>query len=119
MSRLQTSSKIGLKINLSKVGYAGNYTGSIVVLSNSSVAESAIVGATIGSLSVFKGRGTYVYTISEDLDDKFVISGSSLNLKNTVDFETKTSHSVTVRASNDVDHFVERKFEIAVTDVAE
>ncbi|QGZ13965.1 hypothetical protein PP939_gp014 [Rhizobium phage RL38J1] len=119
MSRLQTSSKLGLKLKLSKVGFDAKYANAIVVLSNSSVAESAIVGATVGSLSVLKGRGTYVFTLTSDTDDKFVISGSSLNLKNTVDFETKTSHSVTVRASNGIDHFIERDFSITVTNVAE
>ncbi|QNH71916.1 hypothetical protein P9VFCI_180 [Rhizobium phage P9VFCI] len=119
MSRLQTRPKIGLKFSLSKLGTKAMYSGAIIALSNSSVAESAVVGATIGSLSVYGGRGTYVFTITEDLDDKFVVSGSSLNLENTVDFETKTSHSVTVRASNGIDHFVERNFVIAVTNVAE
>ena len=116
-----------------RVGYAGGIgvsgliglgTGSGVAvprirLSSTSVAESVTNPTTIGTLSVVNGSGTYTFTETADPDSKFAVSGSNLNTAATLDYETATTHSVTIQADNGVDTPLSRTFTINVTDVAE
>lgn len=70
-------------------------------LSGTSVPESATVGTAIGALSVVNpGAGIWTFSKTADPDGKFSLSGATLSLAATVDYETKTSHSVTLRATD-------------------
>ncbi|PDT05691.1 hypothetical protein CO666_03550 [Rhizobium chutanense] len=88
-------------------------------LAGAVVSEGTTVGTTIGALSVLFGSGSYIFTKTADPDGKFAISGANLNLAVAVDYETKTSHSVTVQANNGVDAPISRTFSIAVANVIE
>jgi hypothetical protein len=57
-----------------------------LVISASSVLESALTGSTVGVLSVVNGSGTYTFTKTADPDSKFAVSGSNLNLAAGLDF---------------------------------
>ncbi len=93
-----------------------------IVLSASTIAENAIVGALVANLSVINGSGSYTFSITTDTDNKFVLDvgdNTRLELENTVDYEVATFHSVTLSASNGVDAAVVGTFTINVTDVVD
>lgn len=71
----------------------------VVSLSVTSVLETALVGSVVATISA---NGNPAPTFSEiaDPDAKFTVSGNQLLLGAAVDYETKTSHAVTIRATN-------------------
>jgi hypothetical protein len=92
-------------------------------LSGTSIAENASIGATVASLAA-DGNPAVTFSIITDADNKFEINGSALVLKNLLDYETATSHNVTIRASNGITvggaaGYAEQTFAITVTDVSE
>ena len=93
--------------------------GSTIVLSATSIAESATSGSVVGALSVTGGSGSYTFSITADPDNKFAIDGSNLETDAALDYETATSHSVTIEADNGVDTPISRTFTITVTNVEE
>lgn len=102
------------------IGWGGSgSSGLSLQLSASSIAEDAASGATVGVLSVTNGSGSYTYSITADPDSKFDIDGDELITDAALDYETATSHSVTVEADNGVDDPISRVFTITVTDVDE
>jgi hypothetical protein len=94
-------------------------TGARISLAGSSVAEDAAIGTAIGTLSVVNGSGVYTFSITADPDSKFAIDGTTLETAAALDYETATSHSVTIEADNGVDTPLSRTFVIGVTDVSE
>jgi hypothetical protein len=93
----------------------------LIVLSANTIAEDAADNSVVGALSVTNPEGTYVFTIEsgDDPDNKFAISGSNLIIDELLDYETATSHSVTITANPDVGATIERTFTITVTDVSD
>lgn len=73
-----------------------------ILLSSNEIEEDASVGALIGTLSVVNGAGAYTFSITADPDSKFAIDGDDLELAATVDWETATSHSVTISATDGI-----------------
>jgi hypothetical protein len=94
-------------------------TGARISLSGSSVAEDASVGDLVGTLSVVNGSGVYTFSITADPDSKFAIDGTALETAAALDYETATTHSVTIEADNGVDTPLSRTFNIAVANVFE
>jgi hypothetical protein len=97
-------------------------SGPRIVITASSILESAVSGSTVGVLSVVGGEGTYTFTKTADPDSKFALAGTNnanLNTAAALDYETATSHSVTISASNGVDDPIVRVFTIGVLDVDE
>lgn len=91
-----------------------------ITLSADTIAEDAEVNDVVGLLSVANGSGSYTFTITADPDSKFDIGNvNELQLGDTLDYETATSHSVTIEADNGVDDPISRTFTINVTDVEE
>lgn len=88
-------------------------------LSATAIDEGATTGRVVGALSVSNGSGPYTYSITADPDSKFAISGSNLVTSAALDYETKTSHNVTVEADNGVDDPVSQAFVIQVNNVIE
>jgi len=88
-------------------------------LSAESIAENAASGSVVGTLSVANGSGSYTFSITADPDSKFAIDGDDLETDATLDYETATSHSVTIEADNGVDDPISRVFTITVTNVLE
>ena len=102
-----------------------NETPTDVDLSPKSIAENAGANATVGALTSTDPDvgNTFTYTLvtgSGDADNAaFNISGSSLRATNNFDFETKSSYTVRIRATDQGGLFIEKVFTIAVTDVNE
>lgn len=93
-----------------------------ISLSASSILESAASGSTVGVLSVVNhpsGSSGWTFVETADPDNKFAVSGANLNTSAALNWETATSHSVTIQANNGVDTPISRTFTITVTNVLE
>ncbi len=100
-------------------GGTGFVPGPRIRLSSTVIAENAEVNDVIGTLSVANGSGSYTFSITADPDGKFNISGTDLRVDAALDYETATSHQVTIEADNGVDPPISRTFTIRVTNVLE
>lgn len=74
-------------------------------LSATSIAEDASPGDSIGTLSASGGVGPYTYAIDTDTDAKFAIGGAGsdelvIRTGASLDYETATSHSVTIQVTD-------------------
>lgn len=105
--------------NLTNNWFEGGVAVATITLSATTIPENAAINDVIGVLSVINGSGTYTFTETADPDSKFNISGANLRVGAVLDFETDTTHPVTIEADNGVDPPISREFFIAVTDVAE
>lgn len=66
------------------------------------LSETALVDSVVATLSATDPENDSVVfsIVSQDEDGTFAVSGSSLVLTGTLDYETRASHSVTLRASD-------------------
>jgi VCBS repeat-containing protein len=93
-------------------------------VSANSVSEGAVNGDLVGVVasSTDIHGGTVTYTLSDDAGGRFTIDAStgavSVANASLLDFETATSHSITVRASDPAGLYTEQSFTIAVINVA-
>ena len=96
-----------------------------IALSATSLAENNAANATVGTLSASDpdAGATHTFTLvngSGDTDNAvFNVSGNSLRLTVSADFEAKSNYSVRVRATDIGGLFFEKVFAITVTDVNE
>lgn len=96
-----------------------------VALSNNVVAEDAASGTTIGTLSASdidlsdSHTFTLVQGVGSDDNSSFSISGDQFILNAALDYETKTSYTVRVRATDASNASVEETFMVYVSDVNE
>lgn len=88
-------------------------------ISSTSVLEDAAIGDLVGILSVTGGGGPYTFTITSDPDSKFAIDGDRLEVNAPLDYETATSHSVTIEADDGVNPPISRTFTIQVIDIVD
>ena len=112
---------MNLSISLSLGSTRAGPQGPTIVISASSIAENAVVGSTVGVLSVVNATGTWTFTKTADPDAKFVLAGTggaNLNTAAALNFETAQSHSVTIQATNGTET-ISRTFSIGVTNVFE
>jgi VCBS repeat-containing protein len=96
-----------------------------IALSNSSVAENEPVGTAVGTLSATDPDTGDTHTFAlvagaGDADNaSFQIDGSTLETNAVFDFETKSSYSVRVRATDSGSLTFEKQLTITVTNVNE
>ena len=96
-----------------------------IALSNSSVAEDAAVGTTVGLLgSTDQDAGdTHTYTLVAGAGDNdnasFQITGNTLQTAVLLDFEVQSSYTVRVRTTDSGSLFFEEAFAIVSTDANE
>lgn len=95
-----------------------------ITLSNASVAENQAVATTVGTLGAADTAGdTHTYTLvagtgSTD-NASFQIDGSVLKTNAVFNFETKSSYSIRVRATDQGNLTFEKQLTIAITNVNE
>ena len=91
-------------------------------LNSSTLPENGGANATVGTLSSsdHDASNTFTYSLvngtGDDNNAAFDISGSSLVMKSSADFETKNSYSVRVRSTDQGGLFFEKEFSIAISD---
>jgi len=102
-----------------------NETPSNIALSANSIGENVVANSTVGTLSTTDpdAGNTFAYTLvagtgSAD-NASFNISGSSLHITNSPDFETKSSYTVRVRSTDQGSLFYEKAFTITINDLNE
>ena len=87
-----------------------------------SVAEGAASGTSVSVLKAIDANAgdTFTYKLVDDAGGRFALNGNSLVVADggKLDFEQSTSHSVTVKATDQTGRFVEQRIAIAVSDVA-
>lgn len=86
-----------LGANFGSLGHLGGAQGPQLILSNSTVLDTAISGTTIGSFLVLGGVGSYTYTLTSNPGSLFSISGSSLQSAGAL---TAGSDPIIVKADN-------------------
>jgi Concanavalin A-like lectin/glucanases superfamily len=88
-----------------------------ITLDTSSVQDDNEIGYKITDINGIGGTAPIVFSISSDIDDKFQIGGVNLDelqLKNTVDWTVKTSHSVSIDALDTFEKTFSEDFTITV-----
>ncbi len=91
-------------------------------LSATSIAENNSANATVGTLAVPNASSTYTFSLVAGTGDTnnaaFTIAGSSLKLTPIADFETKSSYSIRIRATDNAfpATFLDKQFTISITD---
>src|SRR4051812_2096074 len=94
-----------------------------ITLSNSAAAENSVNGTIVGALSDTDPDvgDTATFSLTNDAGGRFAVSGSNLVVANgsLLNFESTTSHSVTVRVTDSGGATLDKVFAIAVTDVYE
>ena len=100
--------------------FAANSTPTDIALSNTSVAENSAANTVVGSLSAVDpdAGDTASFTLVDDANGLFAISGGNLVVAGALDYETVQSHQVTVRVTDSANHTYDETFTINVTDVA-
>ena len=88
-----------------------------ITLSASSVSESASIGTVVGLLGS-NGYPSATYSKILDAGAKFSVVGNELRIAAALDYETATSHSVTVRATNASGSY-DKIFAVSVTNTTE
>jgi hypothetical protein len=96
-----------------------------LTLSASAINENVPGNSTVGTLTSTDADAgnTFIYTLvagtgSTD-NASFNISGSSLRISASPDFETKSSYSVRIRTTDQGSLFFEKQFTISINDIAE
>lgn len=99
-----------------------NHAPSDATLSGNTVAENAVNGTLIGTVtgSDIDPGTVFRYTLLDDADGRFLIDPGTGRITladaSNLDYETATSHTITVRTADQLGLFVDRTFQIAVTD---
>jgi hypothetical protein len=94
-------------------------------LSNASVLENQPAATTVGTLSAVDpdAGNTHTFTLvagtGSDDNASFQIAGSTLKTNAVFDFETKSSYTIRVRATDQGNLSTEKAFTITITDVPE
>jgi len=110
---------LGVGISLWRPAFSGA-SGPAISITSATIAEDSSIADVIGILSVINGSGTYTFTITADPDSKFQIANDDeLQVAASLDYETDTSHSVTIEADNGVDDPITRIFTVLVSNVFE
>jgi|GEM_PF-268111 len=92
-----------------------------IALSNASFAEDASTDTVVGTLSATDADAgdTHTFTLVGGDTSSFTVVGNQLRTVGTFDYETQSSYSVTVRATDSASAVFDRVFALTVTDVAE
>lgn len=93
-------------------------SGNVAIVGNS-IAENVAQGTVVGVVTATFGTGPYTYAIQTDADAKFAMSGRNLVIRNgaTINYEVKTSHIVTIRATDSLAAFQDLTLTVQVIDV--
>ena len=98
----------------------GNAAPTNNTLSNAAIAENNTPGATIGTLTATDpdAGDTHTFTFAGGADDgAFTITGTTLSINGSADFENKASYAIRIRATDGGGLTYEENFTVTITDV--
>ena len=107
---------LGLKLGLRPSG--GQAVPAIIISANT-IAEDASVGDAVGTLSVINATGTPAFTLDDDAGGLFALDGAVVEVAGALDYETASSHQITVSVSGVTPSIAPRVISIQVLDVSE
>ncbi len=92
-----------------------------IALSHNTIAENSAVGTLVAALSASDpdAGDTFTYQLLDDAGGRFALNGNLIEVAGALDFETASSHQITVRVTDLSGRSLEETFTIGVTDVAE
>lgn len=100
-----------------------NYAPTNIGLSNSTLLENIAANSTVGTLSTTDpdAGNTFTYSFATGGPDNasFTITGNTLKLTPSPDFETKPSYNITIRTTDQGGLIFDKNFVINITDVNE
>jgi uncharacterized repeat protein (TIGR01451 family) len=106
-----------------RINDASNNAPTNITLSNNRVDEESPTGTLVGYLSTTDpdSGDTHVYSLTDSAGGRFAIDGTRLVVDDgtLLDYETDTSHDVTVRSTDAGGLYIERVFTIHLNDVEE
>ncbi|MBR1143698.1 tandem-95 repeat protein [Bradyrhizobium sp. AUGA SZCCT0431] len=97
--------------------FGSNSAPTDILLSGNSVAENSSAGTVVGTLSdvdVDVGDSA-TYTLTDNANGRFAISNGQIVVAGALDYETATSHQVTVRVTDGGGNTYDKDFSIGVT----
>lgn len=96
-----------------------NVAPTAIVIDNNGIAENAETGLVIGELSTIDADigDEASFVLINDAGGRFALTGNTLIAAAPLDFETFSTHSIRVKATDSVGHTIERDLVIAVSDV--
>src|SRR4029077_615675 len=99
------------------VDESGNATtmGAVILVTNTTVLESATIGTTVGTLSVAGGTGTYTFTLTSNPGSLFATAGTNGVNLNVAAALTAGIKPITVQAAGGVPTPISRTINITVT----
>ncbi|MFN8887265.1 MAG: BspA family leucine-rich repeat surface protein, partial [Cyclobacteriaceae bacterium] len=103
----------------------GNNAPTDIALSATSINENVAANSTVGTLSTTDpdNGNTFTYSLTSGTGStdnaSFSISGNSLKITNSPDFETKNSYSVRIRTTDQDNLTFEKSFTISINNVNE
>ena len=112
-------------ISIIDVSEESNSTPTDITLSNSSLAENQPAGTVVGTFSAIDAdtADTHSYALvsgtGSDDNDAFTINGDQLLTMVSFDYETKNDYSIRVQGSDGNGGFLDRIFQIDITNVGE
>jgi len=112
-TRVSASIQVAVSINARPTG--ANFSGSV----NENVANGTVVGTVVG---IDPDNDVLTYSLVDGAGGRFTISSSgvvSVGNGALIDFETQSSHAITVRVSDTSGEFIDRSILIAVNNVNE
>jgi Ca2+-binding RTX toxin-like protein len=86
-----------------------------------SVKEDATIGATVGITASATAPGALTYSLTDNADGKFAINASTgvVSVAGVLDYETASSHNITVKATDAANQSTSQMFTIGLTNVNE
>ena len=99
----------------------GNEAPTDLALSANTVAENSANGTVVGQLSAVDpdASDTATYSLVDNAGGRFAINGSNIVVAGALDYESATSHQVTVRVTDSAGNTYDEVFTINVTNVNE
>lgn len=91
-----------------------------ITLNNDTFAEGTVNGTIVGTFTVIDDvvPQTHTIVLLDDADNRFKLDGNYLIVRDTtkIDYETDTSHNITLRAIDENDSLFDKVFTINITD---
>jgi Ca2+-binding RTX toxin-like protein len=111
--------RLGIFANGEKFAFYGNHKPDGIALTQTSFAENTLINTPIASVSAHDAEGDAVSYTLVDPTGTFRLDGKALVLVKSLDYEARTSYSLTVEAKDEYGQISTQTFTIRVTDIAD